>query len=166
METARYTIDSVLNLGVTAVMVKQGSFAWKYTNSTHFTAGLAANAGVKRITLGHETELTNLVGRIVVKDGLVRQMNILGAIDYEYATNALVPFGIPTKITVGKWWFGYDRIFIIEELVYGQTEDPQSQFSPESKYDSPDIPMIDCITNGQRKTIQQGFKLSPPAPRR
>ena len=164
MKRARNTIDSVLNLGATAVMVKQGSFAWNYTNSVHFTAALAAHAGVKQITLGHETELTNLMGRIVVEDGLVRQMNILGAIDYEYATNSSVPFGIPTKIIDGKGWFGYNRMFLIEELVYGRMDDPQSAFSPESKYASPDIPMINCFTNGQRQLVQQGYKMSPPSP--
>jgi hypothetical protein len=163
---ARRIIDTVLNLGASAVMMKQGSFVWNTTILSRFTVGLAENAGVTQISLGHKTELTNLVGRIFVKDELVRQMNILGAIDYEYPTNSWVPFGVPTKITDGKGWFGYNRMFIIEELVYGRMDNPQNEFSPESKYASPDIPKIDCFTNGLRQLVQQGYKMSPPAPRK
>jgi RNA polymerase sigma factor (sigma-70 family) len=167
MKTARYTIDSVLNLGALAYTVKRGSFAWNPTNSSRFTVGLAADVRVKQVKLGHEIELTNLWGHIVVKDGLVTKMYLLGGpIDYEYATNSSIPFGIPTKIMVGKRWFGYDRIFIIEQLVYGRIDDPQNAFSPESKYVSPDIPTIDCFTNGQWQLVQQGYELSPPAPRK
>ena len=167
MKTARGTIDSVLNLGASAYTVKQGSFVWNNTNSSRFTVGLAANIRVTQVKLGREIELTNLWGRIIAKNGLVTKMYVTGGpIDYEYATNSSVPFGIPTRITVGKRWFGYERIFLIEELEYGHTEDPQSAFSPESKYASPDIPRINCFTNGQGKIFQQGFKLSPPVPRK
>ena len=157
MKSARVTIDSVLNLGASAYSVKRGSFVWNTTNSSRFTVGLATgvrgvSVSVNLVKLGDETELTNLWGRIVAQNGFVTKLKVMVGrpIDYEYATNSSVPFGIPTKITVGKRWFGYERMFVIEELVYGHTEDPQNVFSPESKYASPDIPRINFFTNGQR----------------
>jgi hypothetical protein len=167
INAARHKIDFVLNLGASPYDVKHGSFVWNPTNNSRFTVGLAANVSVKEIKLGHEIEVTNLWGRIVAKNGLVGKLYWTGGqIDYEYETNSSVPIGLPTKITVGKRWFGYERVFLIEDLVYGSTEDPQTAFSPESKYDSPDLPQINYFTNGQRKIIQQGFKLSPPGSRK
>ncbi len=163
MRTARAKIDSVLNLGGSAYTIKQGSFAWNTTNSSRFTVGLAANVSVKQIKLGREIQLTNLWGRIVAKNGRVTKLYVMsGPIEYEYETNSSIPYGVPTKITVGKKWFGYERIFRIEQLIRGHTEDSQSTFSPESKYVSADIPIINYETNGQTKLIQAGFKLSPP----
>jgi RNA polymerase sigma factor (sigma-70 family) len=161
--TARATIDSVLNLGVSAWTVKRGSFAWNNTNSTRFTVGLASNVSFTR---RDGLVRTNVGGYIVAKAGLVTRLETLGAhVVYEYATNSLVPFGIPSKITVGRRWlglFGSQRTFRIKELVYGHTDNPQITFSPESKYDSPDIPRIVMIKKGQRIITQEGHKLLPP----
>jgi RNA polymerase sigma factor (sigma-70 family) len=163
METARRTLDFVLNLGASAYAVRQGSFAWNPTNPVLFSAGLAAHFGIQRISwFGHATIVTNLQGRILVKDGLVRRMEIMGSINYEYAMNAALPPGTPSKITVGTRWFGDERTFTIEEVVYGRAEEPKAMFSPETKYVSPEIPAIYSITNGQRQLVQRGFELTPP----
>jgi hypothetical protein len=105
-------------------------------------------------------------GLIVVKKGSVTRLGTMGeTIDYEYATNASIPLGIPSKITIGKGWFGYQGIFLIEELVYGHQDEPHIAFNPESKYVSPDLPRVNWITNGQRMLLREGYKLSPPPPR-
>ena len=86
----------------------------------------------------------------------------MGRINYEYAMNAALPPGTPSKITVGTRWFGDERTFMIEEVVYGRAEEPKAMFSPETKYVSPEIPAIYSITNGQRQLVQRGFELTPP----
>ena len=83
--------------------------------------------------------------------------------DYQYANNALVPFGIPTKITVGRHWFWYSKIILIEELVYGHADDPQNTFSAESKYESPKLPTLYQFDGGKEKLVRQGYE--PPMPK-
>ncbi|MSU58884.1 MAG: sigma-70 family RNA polymerase sigma factor [Pedosphaera sp.] len=159
---ARETIDSVLNMGVSGYEVKRGSFVCNTTNASRFTFELAPNVTA---TIDGSV-VTNVSGRMSVKAGLVRKLKMSGTpIIYEYTTNSLVPFGIPTKMTVGTRLFGLigdQRVFHIEELVYWRADNPQIAFSPESKYDSPDIPRTLTITNGQEVITQEGFKISPP----
>ena len=167
MKTARSAIDWVLNLGVSPYTAKKGSFVWNPTNSTRYTAEIAAGVHITQISPGPRMERTNLLGRIIAKQGLVIKLYGMGGpVDYEYAPNSPVPYGIPTKITVHKTWFGYERMIRIEQMVFGKTEDPEIVYAPESKYDSPNIPQITYFTNGQRKIIQQGYKQTPPKSRK
>ena len=83
--------------------------------------------------------------------------------EYEYATNTLVPLGIPTKIMVGRHWFSYSKIILIEELVYGHTDDPQNTFNAEAKYESPKLPTMYQFESAKEKLVRQGYV--PPMPK-
>lgn len=162
-EVFKGMINNVLNLGVRNV--KPGSFIWKGTSRDGKKSGFeAALNDTVELRNSKGTSLKTLPGYMTISDGVVSQLYGFGNVKYEYASNSSIPEGLPTKIIIGNSASDCDDIYVIEELVYGKSDDPAKLFKPENKFVSTNIVSIVFVANETRTVVSPGLEISPPAP--
>lgn len=153
-------LDEVLTLGARNIM--PGAFVWKGQSKDGSKIGLEAqikgNIVVKR---ADGTKMSKLPGFISLSNGFVSEMRTFGVAHYEYATNWHVPPGIPSKIIIGNSASACERIYVIEELVFGRADDGDRLFDSLAKFISTNIVSVDFITNDTRKVLSPGLSIPP-----
>ena len=168
-DTSKRDLTTLLNFGIPSIIVRHGTFVWGNLTNINgqlintFSAQLAPK--VKMIRERDGAKLTNVDGYIVIRDGFVSELHAMdGTVHFEYATNAALPLGVPSKILIGKNNSECQTIYLINELLYGHAEKSQHLFSPEAKFLSTNIiASIVFVTNGSRQMIfHGGQRLLPP----
>jgi hypothetical protein len=156
-DSAEEALAAVLNFGVPSV--QRGTFVWK--NATSFNAQLVTNMVLTNIKTGKK--LTKVDGYIGTNNGYISELHVFGGTaHYEYATNSALPFGVPSKILIGKNNSECGKIYLINKLAYGHAEESEHVFSPEAKFVSTNIITLVFVTNGNRHIVYGARQQLPP----